>query len=90
VTTTAIQKRGPYVEWDGPGVFLPASDYTLNEARHEASLFAMDTIGGDGRARYLGKKQMPLHEHDEPWENDDECPSESAWCFETYEGTWRW
>jgi hypothetical protein len=83
-----MTKRGPYVSEDGPEVYLPVSDYTLNEARHEAAQFAQDTIGGWGRARYLGKGNNRLHDHDEPWDKDD-CAFEAVWTFETYEGTYR-
>ena len=80
--------RGPYVGEDGPEVFLPVSDYTLNEARHEAAQHAQETIGDWGRTRYLGKRSVSLHEHD--WgETECSCESEPAWEFETYEGTWR-
>lgn len=86
---TAPKKRGPYVSENGPEVWLPVSDYTLNEARHEASLHAQETIGDWGRARYLGKQAVPLHDHD-GWEfGCYDCPEQAAWAFETYEGTWR-
>jgi hypothetical protein len=83
-----VSKRGPYVEWDdGTEVYFPISDYTLNEARHEASLHAAETISAWGRSRYIGKRDIALHDHDQM--TDDECPIEPVWVFETYEGTYR-
>lgn len=88
MTAVPRQPRGPYVaEDDGIEVYLPVSDYTLNEARHEAALYAQDTIGNWGRVHYLGKHDVQLHEHD--WGEDCACIPEPTWTFETYEGTYR-
>jgi hypothetical protein len=81
-------KRGPYVNELQSKVYLPVSDYTLNEARHEAALHAQDTIGDWGRSRYEGKPKIQLHDH-EDYEMCNRCPYEAVWAFETYEGTYR-
>jgi hypothetical protein len=77
-----------YVAADGDlECYVPAS-VPLNEARTIAAGHAADTIGGWGRSRYTGKRDVPLHDHDE-WECCEACPSVAAWCFEVYEGTYR-
>jgi hypothetical protein len=84
----ALRKRGPYINDEGSEVYLPVSDYTLNEARHEAANFAEEHVGDWGRARYTGKRDVPLHDHDDWW-GCKECPAVPSWSFETYEGTYR-
>lgn len=81
-------KRGPYVNADGDELSLPVADYTWNEARHEAASLAQEMNGDQERTRYIGKRTWQLHDHEEPW-NDDECGSEPCYVFELYEGTWR-
>lgn len=82
--------RGPYVSENGPEVYLPVSDYSLNEARREAASHAWMTIGSWGRSKYDGKLEISLHDHDEPWDGSDcDCPREPVWAFSTYEGTYR-
>lgn len=81
--------RGPYVSEDGLEIYLPVSDYTLNEARHEAARLARETIGDLGRIRYTGKQSIALHDHD-GWWACEKCLPEPTWTFESYEGAYRW
>lgn len=82
-------KRGPYVSEDGPEVYLPVSDWSLNEARQEAASHARMEMGENiGRVRYTGKRDITLHDHDDWW-GCEACPAEPTWTFETYEGAWR-
>ena len=76
--------RGPYENEEGD-VWFRASDYTLNEARHEAAQHARDIMGPMARAHYRGKETVPLHDHDWPFYDSDECPEVAAWHFETFD-----
>lgn len=84
-----MTKRGPFVSENGPEVYLPVSDYTFNEARHEAAQMAAEMVGGWGRSRYTGKREIALHDHDGWSDECAVCSPEPTWCFETYEGTYR-
>ena len=79
------EKRGPYCNEEGSRVMLPVDGWTLNEARTEAASFARMEMGEYiGRARYLGRQEVSLHDHDD-WESCRTCPAEPVWAFETYE-----
>jgi hypothetical protein len=82
-----MTKRGPYVTEDYSRVMLPASSYSWNEARHEAASWAQEFIEGWGRSRFIEKKAVGLHDHDD-WEDCIACPDEPAYIFEIYEGSW--
>ena len=77
-------KRGPYVNEMLSEVYYPASEYTLNEARHEAAGHARETVGDWARTRYDGLQELALHDHDE-WEECTTCPAEPTWAFAIYE-----
>lgn len=83
-------RRGPYVNEHEGEVYLPVADWTYNEARSEAAEFAEEMHGDWGRSHYDGKRDIELHDC-EDWEGGDceSCPPELAWCFTTYEGTYR-
>lgn len=78
-----------YMTEDGSEIYFPAAHYTYNEARGEAASYAEDMIWGYGRSRYLGKRNVPLHDCGDDWWDCQECPAVPTWVFETYEGTYR-
>lgn len=80
---------GPYVSPDYDEVYLPVEHWTYNTARSEAADWAQQFIDTWGRSRYTGKRDVPLHDHEE-WEYCESCPAVPAWCFDIYEGTPRW
>lgn len=80
--------RGPYVNEARSEVYYPVSDYSCNEARHQAANHAFETIGAWGRSRYRGRMDLRLHD-EEDWEECESCPSEPTWAFEMYEGSYR-
>lgn len=82
-------KCGPYVSVDFDSIYLPVVAYSFNQARATAASWAADFIPVWGRSRYTGRRDVPLHDH-EDWEGCDECPSERSWCFDVYEGSPRW
>lgn len=75
------ERRGPYVQENGPKFYLPVADWSYHEARSEAAAHAQ-SLGH--KSRYLGKEMAWLHDHDEPWPADDAC-NEVAYAFEEYE-----
>lgn len=83
-----MSERTVYMEESDSTIYLPREHYTLNEARKEAASHAQMEDPGWGRSRYLGKRDVALHDH-EDWEACEACPKVPVWTFETYEGTYR-
>jgi hypothetical protein len=81
--------RGPYVSENGDEVYLPVEGYTIAQARHAAASYAEEAIGSWGRARYTGRRSIPLHDCGDEWYSCEVCPPEPTWTFETYEGSYR-
>lgn len=85
-----MTERTVYVEEAGSVIHLPREHYTFNEARQEAAAHARMEDPGWGRARCLGKRDVRLHDHAEPWDECEQgCGAVPTWTFETYEGTYR-
>lgn len=83
----------PYVSEDMDTLWLKVSEGPLNQARHEAAGWAREWVGDTfGRARYTGRVEVWLHDHEEPWDDDcgrQGCQSVPAWRFAIYEGPYR-
>lgn len=82
--TGPADKHGPYISEGCDEFYLLASEYTLNEARHEAAGWARELSDEWGRSRYVGRRWVPLHDHQD-WESCESCPDRKAWCFDIYE-----
>jgi hypothetical protein len=88
MSTPDGRKAGPYQNEDGDEVYLPVSDWTYREALSGAAEFAREIMDRWGRSKYDGKRDIPLHDHDD-WEGCEDCPAIPCWCFELYEGPYR-
>lgn len=87
VAEARVEVSGPYQGAGGDRIWF-RRDHSLNEARHAAASFAEETGDPWTRTRYIGKRDVSLHDHDN-WEDCQECGRVPAWEFEIYEGTWR-
>lgn len=74
------ERYGPYLNPDGDEFYLPVDSWTWNAARREAAMMARD-VDSLASSVYVGKLSIPLHDHDEPWEEDD-CEDVLCYVFE--------
>ena len=76
---------GPYISTDYDELYLPVEFWTYNKATTEAAEWAREFLDQWGRARYVAKDKIQLHNH-EDWEDIlDDCPYVLAWRFDIYE-----
>ncbi len=76
-----------YVSEDGGEVYVRATT-GWNAARHIASDAVLEIGDKWSRSRYVGKRDVPLHDHCD-WESCTDCPAVPVYVFEQYEGTYR-
>lgn len=82
--------KGPYLSPDYDELYLPTEHYTFNQARTEAASFCGELGDEWMRTRYVGKRTVQMHDH-EDWEECEPgtCCEREGWHFELYQGTYR-
>ena len=70
-----------YQTEDGSTWFFPVGGWSWQGARRRMAVIAKDEGGPLAVSRYVGKQPTQIHDHDEPWDEDN-CPQPMCYVFE--------